>query len=464
MNRNLILCTDSYKTSHYLQYPPGTDALFSYVEARSKGLGKDLTVFFGLQAILKEYLAWPITFHDIEQAEIVCKLHGVPFNTMGWLRILKEHNGYMPVRIRAVPEGTVVPTGNVLMTVESTDPELPWVGSFLETLLLRVWYPTTVATRSYLAKQVIKAALEKSADNLDGLPFKLHDFGARGVSSGESAALGGMGHLVNFMGTDTMEALLAAQEFYDCDMAGFSIPAAEHSTITSWGRGPGNEVDAYRNMIKQYGKPGAIYAVVSDSYNIYNAVDLQWGVALHDEVVASGATLVIRPDSGDPVTLLPELARIIEKRFGCTTNSKGYKVFNHVRMIQGDGIDSPERINAILNFFMAAGYSADNLAFGMGGGLLQKCDRDTFSFAMKCSAARVNGEWRDVYKDPVGDSGKKSKKGMLDLIQYEDGTFKTVRENEIDIECGPDSALHVVYENGQFFNETTLDEIRKRTA
>jgi nicotinamide phosphoribosyltransferase len=459
MRRNILLSTDSYKTSHYLQYPPGTDGMFSYVEARSKGYGKDKTVFFGLQAIIQEYLTKPITQSDIEQAAFICNAHGVPFNREGWEKVLVKHGGYMPVRIKAVPEGTVVPTGNILMSVESTDSELPWVGSFLETLLLRVWYPTTVATRSYLAKQVIKEALEKSADDLSGLPFKLHDFGARGVSSGESATLGGMGHLVNFMGTDTMEALVGAWEYYDCQMAGFSIPAAEHSTVTSWGRE--GEAEAYANMLKQYGKPGALLAVVSDSYDIYNAVGNIWGKQLKQQVIDCGALVVIRPDSGDPITLLPELAHLIEDTFGCTVNSKGFKVFNHVRLIQGDGIDSPERIQAILNFFMAHGYSADNIAFGMGGGLLQKCDRDTFSFAMKCSAVRVNGEWRDVYKDPVGDSGKKSKKGRLDLVKTDNGKFITVQE-DTSVEHYDKSELQIVYEDGKLYNIQTLDEIRAR--
>lgn len=461
MNRNLLLSTDSYKTSHYLQYPPGTDGMFSYVEARSRGLNKDKTVFFGLQAILHEYLSVPISMFDIAEASELCEAHGVPFNLQGWKRIRREHKGRLPIRVRAVPEGTVVPTGNVLMTVESTDPELPWVGSWAETLLLRVWYPTTVATRSYLAKQVIRDALVKSADNLDGLPFKLHDFGARGVSSGESAALGGMGHLVNFMGTDTIEALAAAWRYYDCEMAGFSIPAAEHSTITSWGRD--YEAAAYANMLKQYGKPGALLAVVSDSYDIHNAVENIWGKQLKQAVIDSGATVVIRPDSGDPVVLLPQLAAAIERTFGCTVNSKGYKVFNHVRMIQGDGIDGPETIGAILNFFMAAGYSADNLAFGMGGGLLQKCDRDTFSFAMKCSAIRINGQWQDVYKDPVGDPSKKSKKGRITLALGPNGYSTQLIEDQT-WKGHVTEELRTVYENGEFFHTQTLDEIRARAV
>lgn len=452
--RNILLCADSYKQSHYPQYPAGFDGYFGYGEARTTGLNRDKTVFFGLQAILQEYLMESITSRDIAEAADVCKVHGVPFNMRGWRKVLDKHKGFMPVRIRAVPEGSVVPTKNALWTVESTDKELPFVGSFLETLLLRVWYPTTVATQSYLAKQVIKGALLRSADSLDGLPFKLHDFGARGVSSGESAALGGMGHLVNFQSTDTMEAIVAAKRCYGCGMAGYSIPASEHSTITSWGEA--QEVDAYRNMLQVYGKKGALFACVSDSYNIFDAVSRLWGGELRDEVIASGATLVVRPDSGDPIVLLPELARRLEAAFGSTTNSKGYKVLNHVRLIQGDGIDSPETINAILNFFMAAGFSADNLAFGMGGGLLQKVNRDTFGFAMKCSAISVNGQWRDVYKNPVGDAGKASKKGRLDL-RLDSAGYQTLREELVS-----DSALQLVYENGKMHNIQTLDEIRER--
>jgi nicotinamide phosphoribosyltransferase len=319
---NLLLNTDSYKASHWLQYPPGTDATFFYVESRG-GL-YDRTLFFGLQAILKGYLATPITHANIDAARDVFAAHGEPFNEAGWRRIVDRHGGHLPIRIRAVPEGTVVPTHQALVTIESTDPDAYWVPSYLETMLLRLWYPVTVATLSWHVKQMLRQFLERTSDDAVGqLPFKLHDFGARGVSSAESAALGGSAHLVNFRGTDTVSGLLAARAYYHEPMAGFSIPAAEHSTITAWGRE--NEVDAYRNMLRQFAKPGSVVAVVSDSYDIYHAIREHWGRTLRDEVIKSGATLVVRPDSGDPVDVVHRCLVLLDEAFGHTVNGKATK-------------------------------------------------------------------------------------------------------------------------------------------
>ncbi len=463
---NLLLNTDSYKASHWLQYPPNTDATFFYIESRG-GL-YDRTVFFGLQAILKEYLAKPITHADVDEARDLFAAHGEPFNETGWRYIVDTHAGLLPIRIRAVPEGTVVPTHQALVTIESTDPMAYWVPSYIETLLLRLWYPVTVATISWHVKQTIRQCLERTSDDPVGqLPFKLHDFGARGVSSAESAALGGAAHLVNFMGTDTVSGLLAAKAYYHAPMAGFSIPAAEHSTITSWGRE--HEVDAYRNMLKQFAKPGAIVAVVSDSYDIYHAIREHWGKTLKDEVIASGATLVVRPDSGDPVDVVHQCLVLLDEAFGHTVNSKGYKVLNHVRVIQGDGIN-PNSIRAILERATSAGYATDNLGFGMGGALLQQLNRDTQKFALKCSAARVNGQWIDVYKEPITDKGKMSKRGRMTLLQHREyGTFKTVAVppeatslDAVEKPIGFDDAMVVVWENGQLVHDWTFDEIRAR--
>lgn len=465
---NLILNTDSYKASHWLQYPPGTDASFFYVESR--GGVHEHVLFFGLQAILKAYFSAPITHADVDEARDVFAAHGEPFNEAGWRRIVDVHGGRLPLRIRAVPEGHVVPTHQALMTIESTDREAFWLPSYMETLLLRLWYPVTVATISWQAKQTIRDYLQRTSDDAQGqLPFKLHDFGARGVSSTESAGLGGLAHLVNFLGTDTVSALMAARAWYGADMAGFSIPAAEHSTITSWGRE--REVDAYRNMLKQFAKPGSIVAVVSDSYDIHRAIREHWGQTLRQEVIDSGATVVIRPDSGDPIEMVLSCLQALDEAFGHTVNNKGYKVLNTVRVIQGDGID-PLSLKQILQRFTEAGYSADNVAFGMGGGLLQKLNRDTQKFALKCSAARVNGEWIDVYKDPVTDPGKQSKRGRLTLIRHaEFGSWKTVPvPNEIELiedmslPAGWVHAMETVWENGALTREWTLDEVRARAA
>jgi nicotinamide phosphoribosyltransferase len=453
--RNLLLSTDSYKASHWLQYPPGMQAMTSYIEARRE-LGE--TVFFGLQAIIQEFLSQPITMDDVVEAAALFQAHGEPFNYEGWQHIVDAHDGFMPVEILAVPEGTVVPNGNVLAVVNSTDHHVPWVASYLETLLLRVWYPTTVATKSYRMKQLIRRFMEETGADLAGLPFKLHDFGARGVSSGESAMLGGMGHLVNFMGTDTVEALVGMRRYYGADMAGFSIPAAEHSTITSWGKE--YEGLAYLNMVHQYSKPGALYAVVSDSYDLANAVKNLWGGSLKQAVIDAGGTLVVRPDSGNAVQNVCDTVKALDESFGSTVNAKGFKVLNNVRVIQGDGINGEFAVAVILDALVRDGYSADNVAFGMGGGLLQHCNRDSEGFAMKCSAVKVNDEWRDVFKEAPG---KNSKRGQLDLIRNEQGEFQTVPLtrgwSDKKVSC-----LQRVYHNGLQFNTLTLDEVRANTG
>ena len=472
--KNLILNTDSYKVSMFKQYPAGTTGVYSYIESR--GGRYDSTVFFGLQAFIKEYLLQPITQGDIDIADAVLTAHGEPFNREGWQYILDKHNGYLPIVIRAVPEGTVVPVKNVLATIENTDPNVPWLTTWVETPILRaVWYGTTVATQSKFIKNIILEYLEKSGDPTT-IGFKLHDFGARGVSSLESAGLGGAAHLVNFMGTDTITGLLYAREFYSADMAGFSIPAAEHSTITSWGRD--NEVDAYRNMVRQFGKPGAILAVVSDSYDIYNACRM-WGTELKEDVVASGATVVIRPDSGDPVEVLPKMIQILGEKFGYTVNDKGYKVLNNVRLIWGDGINQLS-IRSILGVLVDLnGWSADNIAFGMGGALLQQLDRDTQKFAMKCSAIRVSvpmvdvftredagnaDEWIDVFKDPITDKVKASKKGRVTLWTNSGNEFATsvtAPSGWTDRGIGSwTEALIEVYRDGKLITDYTFDEVR----
>ena len=354
--------------------------------------------------------------------------------------------------IKAAPEGAVIPVKNVLVTIENTDPECYWLTSFLETALLRaVWYPTTVATNSYENKKLILRALERTGDP-SLIDFKLHDFGARGVSSMESAGLGGAAHLVNFMGTDTVTGLLYAREYYDAGVAGFSIPAMEHSTVTSWGRE--NEVEAYRNMLHTYGKPGALLACVSDSYDIYNACKL-WGTELKQEVLDSGAVVVVRPDSGNPSDVVLKCLQILDEYFGHTVNDKGFRVLNTVRVIQGDGIDH-QSIKSILWNMEMHGYSVDNVAFGQGGGLLQHVNRDTMKFAMKCSAAKINGKWVPVFKDPVTDPGKVSKQGRVTL-------HKTGGKYSSGVEDWTTPVLRTVFENGELKNTISFAEVRENS-
>lgn len=456
-SNNLILNTDSYKTSHWLQYPPGTTHVSSYIESRS---GKtDELVFFGLQAFIKDYLLQPINAEQIDEAEAVLTAHGVPFNRAGWDHILEAHSGYLPLKITALREGAVVPLGTPLVQVQNTDPKAYWLTSYVETALLRaIWCPTTVATNSREVKKIIAKALEKTSEAAaDQLPFKLHDFGARGATTQEAAALGGMAHLINFMGTDTLAGLMAARRFYSADMPGFSIPAAEHSTMTSWGRD--RETEAYANMVDQFGGEGKLFAVVSDSYDIYNAVTKIWGEELKAKVEENGGTLVVRPDSGDPKTVVMDVLNRLGEAFGTQTNAKGFKVLpDYIRVIQGDGVN-PKSIQAILNAMIEAGFAADNIAFGMGGALLQDVDRGTYNFAMKASAVKIDGQWQDVYKDPVTDQGKRSKRGRQAVL----AGYKTISV-PTGQEAQSGDLLETVYLDGKLVREHTFEEVRANAA
>jgi len=446
---NIILNTDSYKASHFLQYLSGTQFVSSYIEARG-GAMKNI-VFFGLQAFIKAYLLTPFTKADIDEAEAIVRAHGLPFYREGWEYILEKYNGYLPLEISAIEEGRVVPLQSAMVQVVNTDPKCFWLTSYIETALLRaIWYPTTVATLSYSIKQTIQRYLDETSEDTFA-DFKLHDFGSRGVSSEESAMLGGMAHLVNFQGSDTLSALVGAKRYYNADMAAFSIPASEHSTITSWGRE--GEEDAYANMVEQFGAEGKIFAVVSDSYDIYNAVSHILGKKLKDKLKKSGATLVIRPDSGKPQEVVLEVIKRVYAKFGGTVNSKGYKVLDSsVRIIQGDGVNATS-ISEILEILKNNGFAAENIAFGMGGALLQQPNRDTLSFAMKASAICIDGEWRDVYKDPITDSGKRSKRGRLAVTNE----LETVRVEELG---DRENLLQPIYRNGKLLKELDFDTIR----
>lgn len=456
---NLILATDSYKQSHFLQYPPEARVISAYAEARLNDFS-DEVLFLGLQPFLIDYLGTPVTSMDVEEAEAICTAHGVPFNRAGWDAIVADHGGFLPIAITALPEGMIVPAGLPLVQVENTDPRMPWLPTFIETALLRaIWYPTTVATLSWKCKAIIRAGLELTSDDVAGqLPFKLHDFGARGVSSGESAALGGMAHLVNFMGSDTLEGIMAARRYYGADMAGFSIPAAEHSTMTSWGRT--REQDAYANMLDAFDGEGRIVAVVSDSYDLDKAVADIWGGTLRDKVLGRQGTLVVRPDSGDPIETPLRTARTLWEKFGGTTNAKGFRVLDpHVRVIQGDGMNI-ESIARLVDRMIEEGFAIDNIAFGMGGGLLQQVNRDTLRFAMKANALQdADGHWRDVAKAPATDPAKGSKAGRQAVVR-ESGRLVAARLEAVD---PARDQLVPVWRNGDLLVRHGFDEVRARS-
>ncbi len=453
---NIITLTDAYKFSHWRIYPKNTKKVYSYFESRT-GATWNKTMFFGLQYIIKKYLSGQVvTQNKINRGKRVVDSMMVDksiFNQYGWDRMLQKHNGRLPIIIKAVPEGLKIPVSNVLMTIENTDEEFGWLTNYLETLLVQVWSPSTVATNSYEQKKILLQYLEETGDP-SLIDFKLHDFSFRGDSSVETAAVSGAGNLLNFKGTDTSVATEMLDQYYN-SLFGWSIPATEHSQMTILGRN--GEKEMMNRVLTEF--PDGLVACVSDSFDIYNACANIWGDALKEVVLARNGCLVIRPDSGDAKKILPDIIKILGDKFGFTKNSKGYFVLNpKVRVIQGDHVNI-NTLKEYLEVLKQNQISADNIAFGSGGALVQMVNRDTQRFAFKCSAADVNGEWRDVFKDPITDGGKRSKAGKLALIKTENG-YETIPENELG---DRKNILETVFENGELKKDYNFDEIRKNT-
>lgn len=452
--------TDGYKFGQYKQVPETTQYMSSYIEARG---GKwHNNVFFGLQMYLMQYLTEQITMEAIDEMEEFCPRYGAPFNKEGWEYIVNEHDGYLPVEIQAIPEGTIIPCQNVMAQIVNTDPKCYWLPDYLESALLRaVWYPSTVATLSYHVKLSILEALEKSGTP-EQFGFKMNDFGLRAGTSRESSAIGGCAHLTSSMGSDTTTGVRYVDKFYNGRVlypefaAGMTIPASQHSVIAAWGRLL--EKLAFKNIIVQFSEKYKLIACVSDTYDIFNAIRM-WK-ELEQDILDSGATIVIRPDSGEPIQMSLDCLNLMMELFGYTVNEKGYKVLPpHVRMIYGDGIND-QSIQTILNTLMKNGISIDNIAFGMGGKLLQDgVTRDTQGYAMKGSAIVKENGWEDSYKDPITDVFKVSKKGRLALIK-ENNEFRTIREDELG---DRENLLIPVFRNGKILTTYDFEEVRRNS-
>jgi nicotinamide phosphoribosyltransferase len=458
---NPILATDSYKLSHAKAYPKGVTGMFSYIEARTGG--RDIMIPFGMQMWVKKFLTQPVTYEHIKEAEEFAQLHGEPFDAEPWAYLVRQYKGLMPVVIRAVPEGTPVPSGHVMVTNECTDPKLYWLSAYLETALQRgVWYPTTIATMDYDIKRDIANFYRISGADVNMLPFALHDFGARGVSSPETAEIGGAAHLVNFMGSDTIEGIRAANYYYKSRMAGFSVPATEHSVECSFGSSDEQEKEYISHVLNTYARHNSIVSIVIDGYDTYRAARVLC-TEFKDRIINSGAKVVFRPDSGDMMEVVPRLLEMQAKSFGFVVNEKGYKKINNVGILQGDGVDHMT-IKSLLGRILAMGFSADNVVFGSGGSLLQKVNRDTYKFAQKASAILKDGVWVGIAKNPVTDPGKQSKQGRLTLVRSKvNGEYMTVdMDKPLDVEF--EEVMRTIWDGTQLLVEDTLEQIRARCA
>ena len=475
MIENICLLTDSYKVTHhyfypkgtekiysYLHYfyPKGTEKIYSYLESRV-GAEFNKTIFYGLQYIIKKYLEGQIvTQEKIDEADNLIANHIGPdiFNRDGWQYILDEHDGHLPIEIKAVAEGTPVDVGNALMTVENTDDKSYWLPNYLEPLLLQVWYPSTVATLSAEVRKLCNFYLEVTGSVKDNLDFMLHDFGYRGATSTESSMLSGSAHLLSFSGTDTIAALTIPENYYnDSNLYGFSVQATEHSVMTSLG--PEGEISQILNVIDN-AKDGVLSLVI-DSYNYRNFLEEagKSGTELNEAILnfldGEDNKVVFRPDSGEPVSTTIDCLNLLSEGFGSHLTDKGYKVFDlNIGLLWGDGLNY-QKIRDILFAMKSAGWAAQNIIFGMGGGLHTAVNRDTQRNAFKCSAQLRDGVWHDIFKNPL-DSSKKSKTGRFKLIR-ENSSFRTV-----SIDSEGEDYLQTVFKDGELLIDDTFADIKQR--
>lgn len=461
LKTNIVADTDAYKYGHHKFINRGLTEQYTYLEARA-GAKYPETVFFGLSAIIQKHLLSPVTLADIQEAiKISVKAFG--YNTVDvetWTKVAEL--GYLPIEIKAVPEGTVVPVNNVLMTVRSTETWFAKACNLLETTLMRVWYPSSIATRSYNIKKGLTPLFKKTG-TLAGLDFSVVDFGLRGATSMDAGELGGMAHLICFCGSDNMRAGRGLAAYYGGDFKIRTIVASEHSVALSYGRA--HEKEYLKMMLTAFGDVPV--SIVIDTYDahgfIRNHVSDPEILAI---IRARKSRVVFRPDSGIPELIVAQILSLLADIFGYSFNELGYKVLNdNIGIIQGDGMDEVSIIK-LYETIIQMGWSADNLAVGSGGGLLQKdITRDTQRFAIKPSFGIIDGAPFNFKKNPTTDPTKASKSGELKLHPTYNGGFITISSAETSDGSfkGYVDSLRTVLLNG-VFTETTLSEVESNIS
>lgn len=452
---------DSYKYSHFLLYPDNLKSVTSYIEPRGPA-GADV-LWGGFQWLAKTVLNKPVTKQGVDYLKSYIVPHGLPFNEKGFDDLINKKGGYWPVEIQALAEGTVHQTGVPQLQTTCTDDDFAWVPGFLETTILRDsgWYCSGVGTISWSIKQIIKQFLAETSDDPSAINFMLHDFGFRAASSFESGMIGGFGHLINFMGTDTTSSLIVAREGYGEHIAGFSVIASEHSIATIWGpRREGEYLDKILDALENApeSNPFPIGSIVADSYDLWHFVDVVVR-SRAERIKKLRGRLVIRPDSGDPRTVPVKVIKMLMEIFGYVTNSKGYKVLPpFIRVIQGDGINR-ESIREILQNMKKDLLAADNIVFGMGGKLLGAPQRDDLKVALKVNSATLDDEVIDVYKNPITDPGKASKAGRQAVVN-ENGKLMAVEEARLG---NRENFLVPTWRDGELLIDRKMTEIRERS-
>ncbi|KAG2442447.1 hypothetical protein HXX76_002533 [Chlamydomonas incerta] len=442
--------------------------MVAYGEFR-QGFNKDKTdtrmVSYGMRYLVENYISRQWTMEDVEMADAFYRTHmapnhtAFPFPRALFEKFVRENDGHFPVKLEALPEGTCAHVRVPVYQITAVGEYAP-LCTFLETMLTMIWYPTCVATLSRRARDVVEASFGRTSDGGAGSPLvqsKLHDFGFRGCTGVEQSIIGGCAHLLSFTGSDTMSAAFYAQfKLNGGRPVAMSIPATEHSVMTAWP----TEAAAINNMIDHFGT--GIYACVMDSYDYAKALsEVLPSVSVHK--LSKGGYMVLRPDSGDPTEAVLMALAAAEKVFGASRNGKGFKVIPGCGVIQGDGIDLPT-MEKIAHAIEAAGFAADNVAYGMGGGLLQKVNRDTMSFATKLNhIIYEDGRAADIMKQPQTDTGKFSLPGVL-AVKRVDGV-PTVFPADSGEVAPHENLLRVVYDCGPLAGVwEDFDIVRARVA
>lgn len=488
---NPLNAIDFYKADHRRQYPVGTEYVYANFTPRSSRLAKmlpdfdDKIVFFGLQGFIKHFLieTWNEGFFNQPKAKVVAAYQRRMDNALGEGAVPVEHIealhdlGYLPLKIKALPEGSRVNIKVPVLTIINTDPNFFWLTNYIETVLsAELWKSCTTASIAYEYKRLLTQYAEKTGAPLDFVPVQGHDFSSRGMSGIYDAAQSGVGHLTSFIGTDSVSSIDYAEEYYNATgIVGVSVPATEHSVMCMGSEE--SEIETFRRLICEL-YPAGVVSIVSDTWDFWRVIT-EFSVALKTEIlkrqpnVLGLAKVVFRPDSGDPVKIIcgdPEAERdspaykgavqCLWEIFGGTETAQGYKVLNErVGLIYGDSI-TLERAQNILKGLQAKGFASNNLVFGIGSYTYNYLTRDSFGFAVKATWGQVNGVGRELFKDPVTDSGvKKSAKGLLRVEETENGFELFDQQNFEQENMG---ALQTVFENGQLLRECSLDQIRER--
>lgn len=485
MSKESILLTDGYKLDHRRQYPEGTEFVYSNWTPRSCQYfpeANEGTVVFGIEYFIKKYLLEEFNknFFNRTKEEVIEEFSRrintfLGPNQVGIEHISALHDlGYLPIEIKALPEGSLCPIGVPVLTIVNTEPEFFWITNYLETLMSAcLWLPMTSATSARLyKKRLMEHAFKTGFHNQPGLDFLCHDFSMRGMAGIEAAVMSGLGHLTSFTGSETIPALEAAEEYYNADadselLAG-TVPATEHSVMCAGGMD--DEFETFKRLITEI-YPTGIVSIVSDTWDFWQVIT-EYMPRLKDTIMSRDGRVVIRPDSGDPVKIIcgdpeadpnsPEYKgayQLLGEIFGTTVNENGYKVLDtHIGLIYGDSI-TLERQDQIYSQLEDKGFAATNLVLGIGSYTYQFKSRDSLGFAMKATWCQINGEAKEIFKNPKTDSGmKKSLKGLLQVYK-EDGVYKV--KDQVSKEEEQQGCLRTVFKDGMLYKTEFLDTIRQ---